>query len=138
VPVACPTDAAFRVFTEATGTWWPPGHTTGEPGSRIAIEPFVGGRFFERNAAREEIEWGRVLHWERPRRLAYTWHLRADRADATEIWITLEPDAGGWRLEIEHRGSTIGGAGSPNEPPSRGSADALPRRSLRSLSSPDS
>jgi uncharacterized protein YndB with AHSA1/START domain len=105
VPIACPPEAAFRVFTESTGAWWPPGHTaTGEPGSRIAIEAFVGGRFFERTAAGDEIEWGRILAWEPPRRLAYTWHLRADRADATEVWITFVPHGDGCRLEIEQRG----------------------------------
>ena len=42
--------------------------------------------------------------WEPPRRLAYTWHLRADRADATDVEIRFVPARGGTRVEIEHRG----------------------------------
>ena len=32
---------------------------------------------------RIEHEWGRVLTWEPPTRIVYSWHLRADAADCT-------------------------------------------------------
>jgi hypothetical protein len=128
VPIACPPEAAFRVFMESTGAWWPLGHTTTrEPGSRIAIEALVGGRFFERTAAGDEIEWGRILAWEPARRRAYTWHLRADRADATEVWITFVPPWG--RLSPGDRAPRVGAAGRARA----GAAPAQPARLGRVL-----
>jgi hypothetical protein len=104
--VACSPTAAFRTWTEATTMWWPADHTTtGAPGSTITFEPFVGGRVYERTAAGEEIDWGEILTWEPPGRLAYLWHIRADRADATEVEITFAPeDERACRVAIEHRG----------------------------------
>ena len=46
-----------------------------------------------------------MLVWEPPRRLAYLWHLRGDRADATEVEISFLPrgdDA--TEVRIDHRG----------------------------------
>ena len=43
--------------------------------------------------------------WEPPGRLAYLWHLRRDRADATEVEIRfIERDDATTLVEIEHRG----------------------------------
>ena len=43
--------------------------------------------------------------WSPPTRLAYLWHLRRDRSDATEVEIRfLARDPGRTRIEIEHRG----------------------------------
>jgi uncharacterized protein YndB with AHSA1/START domain len=57
----------------------------------VTIEPRPGGRIYERAPGGEEHDWGCVLAWEPPRRLAYTWHLRRDEADATEVEITFMP-----------------------------------------------
>jgi uncharacterized protein YndB with AHSA1/START domain len=104
--VACPAPRAFETWTAMTSTWWPPSHTvTAQDGLDIVFEPRVGGRIFERTARGEEHDWGEVIAWEPPRRLAYLWHLRTDRADATEVEIRFleQPDAT-TRVEIEHRG----------------------------------
>ena len=91
--VACPPEHAFDVWTARTSLWWPADHTvSGEDGLEIVIEPRVGGRIFERTASGREEMWGEVLVWEPPRRLVYLWHLRADRADATEVEIVFTPD----------------------------------------------
>ena len=103
--VACLPEHAFRTWTELIATWWPADHTvTGEGDLRVVLEPRVGGRLFERTRGGDEHDWGRVTVWEPPRRLAYTWHLRADRADATDVEIRFFPARGGTRVEIEHRG----------------------------------
>ena len=70
----------------------------------MVLEPRVGGRLFERTRGGDEHDWGRVTVWEPPRRLGYTWHLRADRSDATDVEIRFVPAGGGTRVEIEHRG----------------------------------
>ena len=103
--VACPPERAFVLWTERISTWWPADHTaSGEDDVTIVLEPGVGGRVFERRRDGEEIAWGEVTLWEPPRRLGYLWHLRADRADATDVEIAFvgRPD-GSTRVEVEHR-----------------------------------
>ena len=103
--MACPPEKAFRTWTERIATWWPADHTvTGEGDLLVVLEPRVGGRLFERTRGGDEHDWGRVTVWEPPRRLGYTWHLRADRSDATDVEIRFVPAGGGTRVEIEHRG----------------------------------
>jgi hypothetical protein len=103
--VACPPDHAFRVWTERIAAWWPADHTaTGASDLEVVLERRVGGRIFERTAAGGEHEWGEVTLWEPPERFGYLWHLRRDRADATEVEIRFVPAGSATRVEIEHRG----------------------------------
>jgi uncharacterized protein YndB with AHSA1/START domain len=113
--VACPVEHAFATWVQRTSLWWPRGHTvTAEPDLEVVFEPFAGGRIFERTADGREEDWGRVLTWEPPRRLGYAWHLRQDRADATEVEIGFTAqDDGTTRVEIEHRGWERLGARGP-------------------------
>ena len=103
--VACPPDHAFMVWTERIATWWPADHTaSGEPNLQVVLEGRIGGRIFERTPAGDVHEWGEVIAWEPPHRLVYLWHLRRDRADATEVEIRFVPAGDATRVEIEHRG----------------------------------
>lgn len=44
------------------------------------------------------------MAWEPPARLVYSWHLRRDRADATEVEIRFVPvERTRTRVESEHR-----------------------------------
>jgi len=113
--VDCPADHAFRVWTAKISRWWPASHSvSGDAGLEVVLEPRVGGRIYERTTAGAEFEWGEVTVWEPPRRLGYLWHLRRDRADATDVEITFV-DAGNatTRVEIEHRGWERLGAQGP-------------------------
>jgi uncharacterized protein YndB with AHSA1/START domain len=104
--VECAVDHAFEVWTRRISLWWPADHTvTAEPDLKVVLEGRPGGRIFERTASGIEHDWGEVTVWEPPTRLAYTWHLRRDRADATEVEIRFV-DRGGisTQVEIEHRG----------------------------------
>lgn len=121
--VACPLDHAFATWTERTSTWWPVSHTvTAADGLAITFEPRVGGRIFERTPAGVEHDWGEITAWEPPRRIGYLWHLRADRADATDVEITFESvDVERTRVEIEHRGwERLGAAGIERRDRNRG------------------
>jgi hypothetical protein len=61
-----------------------------------------------------EHDWGEVVAWNPPESFAYRWHLRQDRADATEVSIEfLEADDGA-RVRIEHRGWERLGARGPD------------------------
>ncbi|HEX2469720.1 MAG TPA: SRPBCC domain-containing protein [Candidatus Limnocylindrales bacterium] len=112
--VDAPQDHAFDTWTRAIGRWWPADHThTGRSDLQIVLEGRVGGRIFERTPDGHEWDWGEVTAWEPPVRLAYLWHLKRDRAEATEVEIrfsSLADDA--TRVDIEHRGWEVLGAES--------------------------
>lgn len=102
----CAREHAWDVWTARIGQWWPADHSVSvEDDLEVVIEDRVGGRIYERTAAGQEHDWGEVTVWEPPSRLAYLWHLRRDRADATEVEIRFTGDDGDTtRVEIEHRG----------------------------------
>ncbi len=104
--VACPPGQAFDLWTQRIDTWWPADHTvTGRDDCTVVLEPGVGGRIFEHTPEGDEYDWGEVTAWEPPHRLAYLWHLRRDRADATDVTVRFAPRGdGGTRVEIEHSG----------------------------------
>jgi uncharacterized protein YndB with AHSA1/START domain len=128
--VDCPVEHAFDMWARRTSLWWPSGHTvTAEPGLEVVFEPRSGGRIFERTQAGREEDWGEILVWEPPSRLAYIWHLRQDRADATEVEIAFTAEgADRTRVDIEHRGwERLGSkAGERRERNERGWAGLLP------------
>jgi len=113
--VACSPEHAFTTWTEKIAMWWPADHTaSGDPGADVVLEPGAGGRIYERTPAGTEHDWGEVTVWEPPGRLGYLWHLRRDRADATEVEIRFRgQDDGTTRVEIEHRGWERLGAAAP-------------------------
>jgi hypothetical protein len=104
--IDCPVDHAFRVWTARTSRWWPVTHTvTAETGLEVVFEAGPGGRIFERTQAGMEVDWGEITVWEPPRRLGYLWHIRTDRADATEVDIAFSDQGDATtRVDIEHRG----------------------------------
>jgi hypothetical protein len=104
--VACSPEHAFRVWTADIASWWPADHSvSGEAGLDVVLEGRVGGRIYERTAAGDEHEWGEVTAWEPPVRFGYLWHLRRDRADATQVDIRFTSAGGGaTRVNIEHTG----------------------------------
>jgi uncharacterized protein YndB with AHSA1/START domain len=75
VTVPVPSAEAFRIFTEYPMDWVPQGHTYLKDAAQIAIEPGVGGRFFERNAAGAEAVHGVITEWAPPDRLVMTFRV---------------------------------------------------------------
>lgn len=114
VDVACSAEHAFRTWTARFGAWWPRGHTvSADPDAAVFLEPGVGGRIFERTPDGAEIDWGEITRWEPPRRLAYLWHIRRDRTDATDVEISFVAlDDGSTRVDIVHTGWERLGAGA--------------------------
>jgi len=119
VVVKAPIAHAFKVFTERFDTWWPRSHHIGK------VEPFTavlelreGGRWFERGADGSECEWGRVLVYAPPQRLAVSWHLGADfkyepdLAKASRVDVTFHDEGDGkTRVELVHSQLDRHGAG---------------------------
>ena len=112
VTVNASPERAFEVFTAGFSTWWPlESHHIGKTmATEAIIEPHAGGRWFERDAAGNECNWGFVTEFEPPHRVLLAWHLNPewgfdpDRANATEVEITFTAADGGTLVELEHRG----------------------------------
>jgi uncharacterized protein YndB with AHSA1/START domain len=103
--VACSAEHAFSMWTSRLGRWWPSDHTvSGQVGLDIVFQSGAGGRIYERTPDGVEHDWGEVTFWRPPTRLAYLWHLGADRAQATEVEIHFLAQGAVTRVEIEHRG----------------------------------
>ncbi|HET6178427.1 MAG TPA: SRPBCC family protein [Candidatus Sulfotelmatobacter sp.] len=110
VSVHASPEVAWRVFTEKMSTWWPLAvYKIGKANAVDAvIEPYVGGRWYERGDDESTCDWGRVLSWEPPSRIVLTWDVGADwQYDPTlntELEVRFIDDGkGGTRVELEHR-----------------------------------
>jgi uncharacterized protein YndB with AHSA1/START domain len=102
---------AFEFFLQQE-RWWPINtHRMGkQPCEAALLEPFVGGRWFERARDGSEIDWGRVLAFDPPRRILLSWHMSAnwdyepDADRASEIEVTFLPEGRDrTRVVYEHR-----------------------------------
>ena len=110
VRVLVSVERAFAVFVEHMETWWPAAHHIGQnPFQTIFVEPRTGGRWYERDAQGNECEWGKVLAWDPPHKVTFSWHLGPtwqfdpDLAKASEVEIRFTPDGRGATLvELEH------------------------------------
>ncbi len=109
VTVKASPERAFELFAGQMGRWWPVGKTIGKsPHVAVVVEPRAGGRWFERDAAGAECEWGKVLAWEPPARLLLGWQLNSkfayDPEFLTEVELTFAPVPGGGAIvTLEHR-----------------------------------
>jgi uncharacterized protein YndB with AHSA1/START domain len=109
IVVAASAERAFQIFTEEMSTWWPlASHHIGkvEP-ANVVIEPFVGGRWFERGVDGSECDWGRVRMWDPPRQLVLSWEISSewqhDASIQTEVEVRFSPEGPSTRVDLEHR-----------------------------------
>jgi uncharacterized protein YndB with AHSA1/START domain len=111
IVVAAPIERAFAVFTEEMGSWWPPDHHVLEAElAEMVFEPREGGQIYDRGVDGSECRWARVLAYEPPTRLVFSWDvslqwkIETDPAKTSEVEVRFAPeDAGRTRVEIEHR-----------------------------------
>lgn len=115
VRVHAPIERAFSVFVEHMETWWPATHHIGDtPFETIFVEPRVGGRWYERDVNGKLCEWGKVLAWDPPYRVTFSWHVGPghdqpnwkydpDISKASEVEIRFATEPSGMTLvELEH------------------------------------
>ena len=99
--VTLPIERAFALFTGSIDAWWPHEYHIGQAEvAQILLEPAVGGRWFERGVDGSECDWGRVLVWEPPQRVVFTWQINGS-------W-QFDPDPD-HASEIEARFTAVGG-----------------------------
>jgi uncharacterized protein YndB with AHSA1/START domain len=104
-------ERAFSVFTDGIDTWWPREHTIGEaPLAEMVLEPRVGGGAYGRDVNGGECDWGRVLVYEPPTRIVFSWDIslewrrESDPARASEVEVRFLPEGPGrTRVELDHR-----------------------------------
>jgi uncharacterized protein YndB with AHSA1/START domain len=109
--VAVPIAQAFAVFTDSITAWWPHQYHIGQVDiAEVVLEPRVGGRWFERGGDGSECDWGRVLAWEPPHRVLFTWQINGmwqfdpDPEHASEIEALFRADGAEQTIvEVEHR-----------------------------------
>lgn len=99
-------EAAFRRFTTEIGAWWPLAtHSLG--GERAVTCRFgegVGDEIAEEQRDGTRCVWGRILVWEPPARVRFTWHPGEPEEHAQEVEVRFAPEGEGTRLELIHSG----------------------------------
>jgi uncharacterized protein YndB with AHSA1/START domain len=111
IVVAAPLDEAFTVFTERFGDIKPAEHNLlGAPIAETVFEPRVGGSIYDRATDGSECRWARVLVFEPPHRVVFswdigpTWQLETDPGNASEVEVRFVEEAPDrTRVELEHR-----------------------------------
>ena len=106
--VAASPERAFQVFTEEIAGWWTPSRlfqTTPRAPGRLAFEGGEGGRLTETLENGKVFEIGRILAWEPPRRLLFSWRQASFPPDlSTEVEVRFEDVGEETRVSGEHRG----------------------------------
>jgi uncharacterized protein YndB with AHSA1/START domain len=113
VSVPLPPEAAFRLFTEGMGGWWPLGtHSIfGAEATGIVVEPRVDGRVYEVTADGRRGEWGVVRTWQPGARFAMSWYPGNEPELGTHVEVRFAATAeGGTRVDLRHTGWESRGA----------------------------
>jgi uncharacterized protein YndB with AHSA1/START domain len=109
--VDAPIERAFEVFTIGIGSWWDADkHILRAPLARMEFQPWVGGRIIDHGTDGSTCAWSRILAYEPPTRVVFswdittTWQIETDPAKASEVEITFQAIAAErTRLVLTHR-----------------------------------
>ena len=119
IVVEAPIERAFSVFTEGFGRFKPPEHNMLEAEiAETVFEAREGGSIYDRGVDGSECRWARVLAFERPNRVVFSWDISPqwrpetdpEKASEVEVRFVAEgPER--TRVELEHRNLERHGAG---------------------------
>jgi uncharacterized protein YndB with AHSA1/START domain len=111
IVVEAPIERAFSVFTDDFGSFKPPDHNLLDVEiAETVFESHVGGNIYDRGVDGSECRWARVLAYEPPNRVVFSWDISAqwqietDFVKTSEVevrFIAESPDR--TRVELEHR-----------------------------------
>jgi uncharacterized protein YndB with AHSA1/START domain len=117
--VNAPISEAFNVFTERFGDFKPREHNLLQAAiAETVFEPRVGGNIYDRAVDGSECRWARILVFEPPDRVVFSWDIsprwqiepNPDLASEVEVRFFAEtPER--TRVELEHRNLDRHGAG---------------------------
>ena len=119
IVVEAPVERAFDVFTQQMPSWWHPDHhiLRGEL-AEMVFEPRVGGGIYDRGVDGSECRWARVLAYEPPSRVVFSWDIdlewkiETDRDKTSEVEVRFRAEGPErTRVELEHRNLDRHGAG---------------------------
>ena len=106
--VAASPERAFDVFTRDIGTWWRPNRLfqfTPRADGHLSFEPGPGGRLIETFPDGSFFEVGRVIVWEPPSHVAFTWRQSGFApGQLTEVHVRFEAAGDKTRVTVEHLG----------------------------------
>jgi uncharacterized protein YndB with AHSA1/START domain len=111
IVVEAPIERAFSVFTERFGDFKPPEHNLlGAAIAETVFEPHVGGHIYDRGVDGSECPWARILVYEPPHRVVFSWdispqwQIETDPDNTSEVEVRFVVEAPQrTRLELEHR-----------------------------------
>jgi uncharacterized protein YndB with AHSA1/START domain len=111
IEVNAPQAHAFHVFTAEIGSWWDKSHHILQaPLADMVFEPFVGGHVIDRGTDGSECRWARVLAYDPPARVVFSWdinlqwQIETDPAKASEIEIAFTAlSTGRTHVQLTHR-----------------------------------
>jgi uncharacterized protein YndB with AHSA1/START domain len=111
ITVDAPLERAFAVFTERFDDIKPHEHNLlASPIAQTVFEPRVAGYIVDRAVDGTECRWARVLVFEPPRRVVFTWdigptwQLETDPDNASEVDVRFIAETESrTRIELEHR-----------------------------------
>jgi hypothetical protein len=101
--------AAFKLFTEGMGTWWPAlTHSVAQSTTAVAtMDDRVGGEIYEQTDA-GRVTWGTITAWDAPDGFSSTWHPGYGSELATQLTVRFVAEGPSTtRVELEHRGWEI-------------------------------
>ena len=111
IVVHAPIKRAFTVFTEDIGSWWPPEHHILQAKlAEMVFEPRQGGHVYDRGTDGSECRWARVLAYEPPDRVVFSWdislawQIELDVARTSEVevrFVSETPER--TQVTLEHR-----------------------------------
>jgi uncharacterized protein YndB with AHSA1/START domain len=111
ITVDAPIERAFAVFTEDFGSFKPRDHNLLPVDiAETVFEPRAGGRLYDRGVDGSECTWARVLAYEPPDRVVFSWDISPrwqietdpERTSEVEVRFVAEtPER--TRVELEHR-----------------------------------
>ncbi len=106
ISVSWDPETAFRKFTAGFGDWWPKAAPSigGDRIKRVVFEEHVGGRIYEEHADGRRFQWGKVILWEPPRRVSFSWHSSRDPSTAEDVEIQFLPEGIGTSLQLTSTG----------------------------------
>ena len=111
VVVNAPVERAFELFTSRFGEFKPREHNLlSVPIAETVFEARVGGNIYDRGVDGSECRWARVLVFEPPERVVFswdigpTWQIEHDHAKTSEVEVRfIAETARTTRVELEHR-----------------------------------